>query len=94
MTAQKIITLVIDQDDGAHALRQIQEAAGPGAWRIAGLLDLHDTQDYRHWLPDRTLDHGRRVLVVVETEIEEVATSQESIARISEPMMSQHEREG
>ena len=86
MTTQKIITLVIDQDDGALALRQIQEAAGPGSWRIVSLLDLHDTQGFRHWLPDRDLDHGRRVLVVLEQEPKEASVSQKSFAAVPEPV--------
>jgi hypothetical protein len=86
MTTQKIITLVIDQDDGAHALRQIREAAGPGSWRIVSLLDLHDTQGFRHWLPDRNLDHGRRVLVVLEQESKEAPVSQRSFVAVPEPV--------
>lgn len=66
MQTQKIITLVVDVDDGAHAMRQIQEAAGPGTWRIVSLLDLHDTQGALEWLPDRARHSGRRVLAVVE----------------------------
>lgn len=88
MTTQKIITLVIDQDDGARALRQIQEVAGPGSWRIVSLLDLHDTQGYRHWLPDRDLDHGRRVLVVVEKESKGASSSKQAAAGVHEPMLS------
>ena len=88
MTTQKIITLVINQDDGALALRQIQEAAGPGSWRIISLLDLHDTQGFRHWLPDRDLDHGRRVLVVLEKESRAASVSKESFEGVPEPMLS------
>ena len=87
MTTQKIITLVIDQDDGAHAQRQIQDAAGPGSWRIVSLLDLHDTQGFRLWLPDRDLDHGRRVLVVLEKESRDASVSKESFEGVPEPML-------
>lgn len=66
MQTQKILSLVVDVDDGAHAIQQIQEAAGPGTWRIVSLLDLHDTQGSLNWLPDRAQHSGRRVLVVVE----------------------------
>ena len=83
MTTQKIITLVINQDDGALALRQIQEAAGPGSWRIVSLLDLHDTQGFRHWLPDRDLDHGRRVLVVLEQEAKEEMAGSKPFAEVT-----------
>jgi hypothetical protein len=79
---------VIDQDDAARALRQIQEAAGPGSWRIVSLLDLHDTQGYRHWLSDRLNDTGRRVLVVLEEEPKEASASQKSIVGVREPMLS------
>lgn len=66
MKTQKIVTLVVDVDDGAHAMQQIQEAAGPGTWRIVSLLDLHDTQGSLNWLPDSAQHSGRRVLAVVE----------------------------
>lgn len=66
MKTQKILTLVVDVDDGAHAMQQIQEAAGAGTWRIVSLLDLHDTQGALNWLPDSAQHSGRRVLVVVE----------------------------
>jgi hypothetical protein len=66
MQTQKILTLVVDVDDGAHAMRQIQDAAGPGTWRIVSLLDLHDTQGALSWLPDHEKHSGRRVLAVVE----------------------------
>ena len=83
MTTQKIITLVINQDDGVLALREIQEAAGPGTWRIVSLLDLHDTQGYRNWLPDRNRDHGRRVLVVLEQEQKVEKTSSKPFPEVA-----------
>ena len=66
MQTQRILTLVVDVDDGAHAMQQIQEAAGPGTWRIVSLLDLRDTQGSLNWLPDHAEHTGRRVLAVVE----------------------------
>ena len=88
MITQKIITLIIDTEDGTQALKQIQEAAGPGSWRIVSLLDLHDTQGFRHWLPNRLLDTGRRVLVVLEQVGEKPVVLRESHSAAPETMLN------
>lgn len=65
MTDQKIIILDINAEDGVQAMAQIQEAAGPGSWRIVTLLDLRDTQGFVQWHRGYEA-RGRRVLVVLE----------------------------
>jgi hypothetical protein len=65
---QKIVSVFIDVENGDLAMRQITDAAGPGPWRIAALLDLHDTQGFYQWAKESTERPGRRVLAVLESE--------------------------
>ncbi len=88
LMTQKIITLLIDVDNGEHAMQQVQDAAGKGAWRVVSLLDLRDTQGYLHWLPDQDKRRGRRVLIVLEEQHGESTDFEGKDVSLSEPVQN------